>query len=113
MNKRLPRTLAAATLVAGLLLAGCVQMPTEKAGIPDLRPRISFRLVDESVRPARVLVDGIDMGSAADYVDGVAALRLLPGTHVLKVTFMGTTLMDEKFYVGDGVQRTFTVNRGF
>ncbi|GAB3654607.1 hypothetical protein [Ramlibacter alkalitolerans] len=112
MRKHLPGVLAAA-LIACIQLVGCVQMPTEKAGIPDVRPQISFRLIDESVRSAHIFIDGIHMGTAADYMDGVAALRLLPGTHMLKVTFMGATLMEEKFYVGDGVQRTFTVNREF
>lgn len=105
--------LAAAALIGCLPLGGCVQMPTEKAAISDLRPQISFRLTDESVRPARVLIDGMDVGTTADFLDGVASLRLLPGTHVLKVTFMGATLMDEKFYLGDGVHRTFTITRGF
>ena len=112
MMKNLLRVLAISVFIGGTL-SGCVQMPTEKAGIADLRPQISFRLLDDSVRPARIFIDGMDVGAASDFLDGVAALRVLPGTHVLKVTFMGATLMDEKFYVGDGVQRTFTVNRGF
>jgi hypothetical protein len=93
--------------------SGCVQMPTEHARIPDMRPQLAFRLADQSVRDARVIVDGIDMGAAGDFVDGIAALRVLPGTHLLKVTLLGASLLDEKFYVGDGVHRTFTVNRGF
>jgi len=113
MINRFRRNLGAATLLACIQISGCVQMPTEKAGIADLRPQISFQLVDDSVSPARVVVDGIDMGTTADYQAGIAALRLLPGSHLLKVTFMGATLMEEKFYVGDGVQRTFTIKKGF
>jgi hypothetical protein len=113
MMKHSWRALLAASLIACVSISGCVQFPTEKASIIDLRPQISFRLADDSIRPARVLIDGIDVGATADFLDGIAALRVLPGTHVLKVTFMGTTLMNEQFYLGDGVQRTFTVMKGF
>ena len=113
MSNRILPVLLASTLMAGIPLLGCVQMPTEKAGIVDVRPQISFRLIDDSVRPARVIIDGMDMGAVADFMDGVATLRVLPGTHALRVTFMGAALLDEKFYLGDGTQRTFTVSKGF
>lgn len=113
MRTRLLTVLLASTLIAGIPLQGCVQMPTEKAGISDLRPQISFRWTDDSVSAARAFVDGMEVGSVADFKDGVAALRVLPGTHVLRVTFMGSTLVDEKFYLGDGTHRAFIINRGF
>lgn len=92
-----------------LLSFGCTQMPTEKQGVSDLRPQISFNVGDEQKRAARVIIDGLDMGRVGDYVSGTAALRVLPGSHVLRVTLNEQTIVEEKFYVGDGVSRTFTV----
>jgi hypothetical protein len=97
----------AAATAAGL--AGCTQMPTEKHGIADLRPQVSFRPGNDLVRNARVTVDGLDVGMLGSYVEGTAALRILPGSHVLTVIQDGRLLLEEKFYVGDGVNRTFLV----
>lgn len=93
--------------------SGCVQMPTEKSSITDIRPQISLRPVDDSVRGSRVFVDGLEMGAVSDFVEGTAALRIVPGSHVIKIINQGRTILDEKFYAGDGVNRTFIVNRGF
>jgi len=94
--------------IAGLLgLAGCTQMPTEKQGISDMRPQISFKAPDERVRNARVTLDGLDMGVVGNYVEGTAALRILPGTHLITVDIGGQVILHEKFYVGDGVSRSF------
>jgi len=94
---------------AAVALTGCTQMPTEKQGIADLRPQISFRPGNDIVRNARVTVDGLDMGLVGSYVEGSAALRILPGSHVLTVLQNGRLLLEEKFYLGDGVNRTFLV----
>jgi hypothetical protein len=97
--------------VLGLLLhslAGCVQMPTEKQGVADLRPQISF-VADQQFSDAVVFVDNTQMGRVGDFIDGRAALRILPGTHQLRVVSGNTVLLDEKFYVGDGVSRSFVI----
>jgi hypothetical protein len=105
------------TLVAAGMLAassGCVQMPTEKQTVVDQRPQITFRVNGQGQRVAgaRVLVDELDMGSVQDYLDGQASLRVLPGTHVVKVQTGGNVLLMERAYLGDGVVRPFnlTVN---
>lgn len=104
--------LLGATLLAGL--AGCVQMPTEKQTVVDQRPQITFRVNGNSqaAAQARVLVDELDMGVVGDFMDGQATLRVLPGTHVVKVQAGGTVLLLERAYLGDGVVRPFnlTVN---
>ena len=90
------------------VMQGCTQLPTEKQSVSDLRPQISFK-ADASRHTARVLVDGLDMGAMGAYLDGSAALRIMPGTHQLRVVLGTQVLLDEKFYVGDGVNRSFTV----
>jgi hypothetical protein len=98
--------------VAGLALAtlaACVSYPTEKSGVVDGRPQIAFRMHDGADASARVLVDGLDMGRTGDFVEGRAALRVLPGTHELTVRSGGQIIVSEKFYVADGVSRTFNL----
>ena len=99
----------ALVLVGSTLLSGCTQLPTEKQSVSDMRPQISFKAQSESVQVARVLVDGIDMGSVGDFLDGVAAVRVLSGTHKLTVTSGSTVLLEERVYLGDGVSRSFIV----
>lgn len=100
------RALAALALAT---LAACVSYPTEKSGVADLRPQIAFRMQDGADAGARVLVDGLDVGRAGDFAEGRAALRVLPGTHELTVRSGGQIIVLEKFYVADGVSRTFNL----
>lgn len=101
----LNRAIAAIALAA---LAACVSYPTEKQGVVDQRPQISLRVADGAAN-ARVLVDGLDMGRAGDFAEGKAALRILPGTHQLTVQDGQKVYVSEKFYVADGVSRTFSM----
>lgn len=107
------KTLAALTLklflAVALLVAGCTQLPTEKQSVSDMRPQISFKAQGDSVHAARVLVDGLDLGSVGDFIDGIAAVRVLPGMHKVIVTTGATVLLDERVYLGDGVSRSFIV----
>lgn len=109
MEKTLGVLLLALGLLGVLLVEGCTQMPTEKSGVADLRPQISFKGVGERTRSARVGIDGLDMGAVGDYLDGIASLRIRSGSHVLTVTLGSQVLLDEKFYIGDGVNRSFNV----
>lgn len=108
MKKQFLAMLATAGLAVAAL-PGCTQMPTEKQGISDLRPQLSFKLADESLRSARVLVDNLDMGTVGDYLDGSASLRIVPGTHAIRVELGGRSLVDERIYAGDGVNRSILV----
>jgi hypothetical protein len=36
-------------------------------------------------------------------------VRILPGTHVLRVVLGAELVLEEKFYLGDGVNRAFIV----
>ena len=105
-------------MVAGSLLAmaltaliGCVQYPTERQSIVDLRPQISFRFdpADTRMAQARVLVNGLDSGRMLDFFDGAGSLRVSSGTHIVQVINGSEVLLNERAYVGDGVARPFTV----
>lgn len=100
------------TAVAALLLtAACIQLPTEKQEVADLRPQFSFALADanDDASVYRIFVDGLDMGSASSYTAGKNALRVIPGTHVLKIEGRGRVVVQERVYLGDGATRTILI----
>lgn len=90
------------------VFAGCVQMPTEKQGVSDMRPQISF-VAEDQHKDARVLINRVDVGRVGDFLDGVAALRVLPGSHLLTVVSANSVVLEERFYVADGVARSFVL----
>lgn len=104
----------ASVMTAVLLsaLSGCVQMPTEKQSVVDQRPQITFQVSGDAQRVAgaQVFVDELEMGKVQDFLDGQASLRVLPGTHVIKVQSGDTVLLMERAYLGDGVVRPFNIN---
>lgn len=107
------KKLVSASLLATALtaLVGCVQYPSERQSVVDLRPQISFRFdaADTRMAQARVLVNGLDSGRMADFRDGTGSLRVLSGTHIVQVLSGSEVLLNERAYVGDGVARPFTV----
>lgn len=100
------------SLLGVSLINGCTQMPTEKQSISDMRPQISFKTASDRLLSARVILDGLDMGPVGDYINGSASLRILAGTHMLRLVAEQRVILDEKFYAGDGTSRSFTVTQG-
>jgi len=109
MHKCISAIVAAGALIGTLLFGGCTQMPTEKQNISDMRPQISFKVEGERALGSHILIDGLDMGMVSDFIDGKAAVRILPGTHIVSVILGSSVLLEEKVYLGDGVSRTFIV----
>ncbi len=107
------KNLIAAVVFSSCLpvFVGCVQYPTERQSVVDLRPQITFRFdaANVALSEARVLVDGLDSGRMGDFVDGSGSLRVLPGTHVVQVVIGSDVLLNERVYIGDGVTRPFIV----
>jgi hypothetical protein len=107
------RQFLSASLLASVFasLTACVQYPTERQSVVDLRPQVSFRFDAGDVRlnEARVLIDGLDAGRLGDFMDGKGALRVLSGTHLVRVTSGSEVLLEERAYLGDGVARPFNV----
>jgi hypothetical protein len=89
--------------------SACVQWPTERAYVSDLRPQLSFVIEDESLLTARVQVNGLDVGKAGDFVNGKAALRMLPGTNVIRVVDGTRVVAEERVYMADGVARSIVL----
>lgn len=102
----------AATACVCVISTACVQYPTEKQQVVDHRPQLSF-VVDKSnvaAMSANVLVDGLEVGTVSDFLQGQAALRVLPGTHVVRVQTGGAVLFEQRIYVADGVSQTLILN---
>jgi len=95
-------------LVAVLFSVACVQLPTSEQNVVDQRPGIAFTA--SAAINADVLVDGQVAGKVGDYLSGQAYLRVLPGTHHIQVQENGVMLLDERVYVGVGVNKTLRVN---
>lgn len=96
-------------LIAALGIApvACIQPPTSSTSVSDLRPGISFNT--SSAYDAVVFVDGQRVGVVNDFLTGHGVLRVVSGTHQVQVVRGDTTLLDERVYLGDGVNRAFRV----
>ncbi len=91
-------------------MTACTQWPTEKQSIVDMRPGISFKAQYGELLDGRVILDNLDMGSARDYQEGSAMLRILPGPHLLVISLNGRKIFEEKIYASDGVNQTFLIH---
>jgi len=97
--------------LACMFVSACVQMPTEKQSVSDMRPQISFKAdtADTRLTTARVVLNNMDMGAVMDYMQGIATLKVLPGTHQLRIVQGVQVLHEERFYVGDGAVKNFVL----
>jgi len=104
------RVVTAVLLVA--TLASCVQMPSEKQSSVDLRPQLSFTVSNPALNPQflEIQVDGLSVGAVGSYLAGQQAVRVLPGTHVVRVVRDGQAILEERIYVGDGMTKIIVVN---
>ena len=100
-----------AVFLTALAAAACVQFPTEKQEVVDLRPHFSFALADDfdDATQYRVFVDGLDMGLASRYAAGKGALKVLAGTHVVRIERQGRVVVQEQVFLGDGATRTILI----
>lgn len=107
MKRLVSRVLFAIAAATIGVLPACTQMPTEKQGVADIRPQISFKLEKDELAQAQVRINGLVMGQAGDFRDGQSSLRLISGTHHLQVLLGSQVVLDERFYVADGVNKFF------
>lgn len=96
--------------VLAACLAGCIQTPTELQSTVDNRPQLTFSAAGDA-NQYQIYIDNLAVGSAANFPKGKTALRVTSGTHVLRVEKSGTTVVDEKIYVGDGTTKNIILNQ--
>lgn len=109
MKKPLLYAYISAIAIGAGFLSACTQMPTEKRGVADIRPQISFQYERSDLGQAKVSIDGVELGVVGSFRAGTSALVLIPGTHQLRVTLGSNQILDERFYVADGVNKTFNL----
>jgi hypothetical protein len=103
------KSVLALLCIVTFLVAGCV--PTEKYSIVDARPQISFKVVkEEYTKEYEVFIDNLFMGKAVNFLEGEAALRVIPGAHVVRVKHLGKVILEEKIYLGDGSAKTVVIH---
>lgn len=95
-------------ILATVWLTAC-QLPSERVVVGDNSAGLSFRVLNESDAVYEVYVDGLLMGNARDFAEGVAILKVLPGSHVVRVLSKGKVVSEEQFYVASGANKVLTV----
>ena len=95
-----------------LSLSACVKQPTITATEADDRPILVFRLANNATKADgyQVLVDDLPMGSVADFQSGDAGLKVLPGSHLVKILKQGELIHSEKIYVSDGTTKEILIH---
>lgn len=91
---------------------GCIPTtPTETSSITDDRPVIMFNFENKEPKtPVKVYIDGLYMGDALKYKAGEKGLRIIAGTHIVKVESENTVILEEKLYIGRGSTKTINLN---
>lgn len=95
-----------------VVTTACIQLPTEKQSSVDLRPQMAFRLTNPTLdgHQLQVVVDDLPMGVVANFLADQQALRVLPGTHELKIMHGGRVVLQERLYIGEGMTKIIVVN---
>lgn len=98
--------------ILSVTTAACIQLPTATQTSVDLRPQLAFRLSNPSLDGNQLLVfvDGLNMGVVANYLVDRQALRVLSGTHELKIMQADRVVLQERLYIGDGMMKIIVVN---
>lgn len=94
------------------LLTGCVTKEAVEGGkAVDDRPGLSFT-VPKNVKASElnVFVDGLMMGTVDKFISPKGTLRILKGTHVVKVTKDGQVVSEQKIFVGDSQTKVISIN---
>lgn len=86
-------------LFATALLAAC-SYTTSQSRTVDARPTLS---VAGAPAGSTLVVDGLSMGGARDFAPDRQALKLQPGTHVVRIEQDGRVLQEEKVFLSEGV----------
>ncbi len=98
-------------VVTALAMTGCIQTPTEMQSVVDNRPQLTFSLASHgNAEDYAIFVDNLEMGSADNYLSGKNALRVLPGTHILRIERSGVVISEEKIYLGDGATKNTIIH---
>lgn len=92
--------------IVAIMLAGCSYPAPTVISTPDNRSSIA---VSNAPVGAVLIVDGLDMGAASLYDGKQKVLLVEPGTHRVRITKDGDTLISEKLFLGENQLKTFNM----
>ncbi|MGF1725387.1 hypothetical protein [Photobacterium nomapromontoriensis] len=102
-------------IITGVLFAfiisGCVQLPTSTSSTVDSQASISFSSASDNIDLSEytIYIDGLNMGSADQYITTENVLRIIPGTHIIEIRKNNEIKTKEQFFIGDDVTKGFTI----
>ena len=96
-------------LLLGVSLSLACTYPVQQVQQVEERPLI---VVEGAPEGAHLLVDGIDAGLASSFSGEEAALRVLPGRHVVEVVHGGRSLYRKEVFVGSASTKVIRVSGG-
>jgi len=93
-------------------ITGCSPTsPIQTSLITDDRPVIMFKFEDQEPKePVNIYIDNLYMGDALKFKEGELGLKIISGTHALKVEHKNTIILEKKLFVGKGATKTININ---
>ena len=95
--------------VFALMLAACVQTPTQNTQVVDDRPGLAFELSSSAAEGYELKVDGVSYGRVGQYLAGENRLRIIDGSHLVELENNGDVVFTQKVYLGAGSNRILKV----
>lgn len=93
-----------AVIAIALTLIACSTPVTQVKSL-DLRPTLS---ITNAPNGSVLQINGVTVGDAGRIASGKQAIALNPGTHHVVVTLNGQMLINEKIYLGEGLNKTLS-----
>jgi len=97
--------------IVSLMLFACHQMPSETRVVSDNSAGLSFSLsADVSDNNYQVFVDGLAMGNVKQFLADQNILKIVSGSHIIRIEKNGREVLKEKIYVSAGTNKVLVVS---
>jgi hypothetical protein len=109
MIKRL--TIVFLAIFIGLMYGCSSTNPTQTSTTTDDRPTLMFNFEGIiPVGPVNIYIDDIYMGDALKFKQGELGLKIIAGSHFIRIEHQNTIVLEEKVYVGRGSTKVININ---
>lgn len=101
------------TVFIVIIISGCISTEAVKSSsVIDDRPMIKFEIegtknTDEAIS---IYINNLYMGNAQDYLSNDKYMKIIPGTHALRLETNNKVILSQKIYIGEGSTKTITIN---
>ena len=98
--------------IVSLMLFACHQMPSETRVVSDNSAGLSFSFsVDAPGNDYQIFVDGFSMGNVKQFLKGQNILKIVSGSHIIRIEKNGREVLKEKIYVSAGTNKVLVVSQ--